>query len=130
MTNKRCTLKGGEILDTMPRLTGPLFSLDARQTLAGTIVYSAWKGLSYARLHVMPYNPKSAYQTNIRKVMQFGVMYFTKGTYVAAAQKTWWDTYAMGTNESGFNRFMKKFVAANFDKPSHSMIYTAIPQPS
>ena len=44
----------------MPRLTGPLFSLDARQTLAKTIVYSAWKGLNYAGLKVIPYNPKSA----------------------------------------------------------------------
>lgn len=123
-------MKGGEYLDKMPRLTGPLFSLDARKTLANTITYSAWKGISYARLKVTPYNPKSAYQTGIRQTMRMGVHYFTKGTYVAAAQKTWWDIYAEGTNESGFNRFMKKFVALNYDGATGTFLYDAIPQPS
>lgn len=113
----------------MPRLTGPLFSLDARQTLGNTIVYSAWKGLNYARMRVIPYNPKSPYQTGVRDTMTFGVLYFTKGTYVAAAQKTWWNTYAEGTNQSGFNRFMKFFVAANYDSGTGTFIYGGIPQP-
>ncbi len=28
-----------------------------------------------------------------RNTITKGVMYFTKGDYVAAAQKTWWNTY-------------------------------------
>lgn len=113
----------------MARLTGPLLSLDARGSIFGTIVYSAWKGLNYARLSVTPYNPKSAYQTGIRDTLTWGVLYFTKGGYVADAQKTWWNTYAEGTNMSGINRFMKFFVASNYDEDTGTFIYAAIPDP-
>ena len=113
----------------MPRLTGPLFSLDARQTLGKTIVYSAWKGLNYARLRVVPYNPKLPYQVGIRNTLTWGVLYFTKGNYVAAAQKTWWDIYAEGTNMSGWNRFLRFFVALNYDEGTGTFIYAGIPDP-
>jgi hypothetical protein len=114
----------------MPRLTGPLFSLDARQTLAKTIVYSAWKDVNYARLRVIPYNAKSTYQTGIRGIMRWGVLYFSKGTYVSASQKTWWNTYAEGTSMSGFNRFIMKFVALNRNVATHLFDYKGIPDPS
>jgi len=113
----------------MPRLTGPLFSLDARKTLGKTIVYSAWKGLNYARLRVIPYNPKSAYQTGIRDTVTWGVLYFTRADYVSADLKTWWNTYAEGTNQSGWNRFMKFFVAGNYDSGTGAFSYTGIPDP-
>jgi len=113
----------------MARLTGPLLSLDASGSIFGTLVYSKWKGLNYARLSVTPYNPKSAYQVGIRDTMSFGVMYFTKGAYVAAAQKTWWNTYAEGTNQSGINRFIKNFVALNYDAATGTFIYAGIPDP-
>jgi hypothetical protein len=114
----------------MPRLIGPLFSLDARKTLGGTVVYSAWKDLNYARLRVIPYNPKSAYQSGIRDTIRWGVLYFTKGSYVEAAQKTWWNTYAEGTSMSGWNRFLSKFVDSNYDKDTGTFIYAGIPDPS
>ena len=113
----------------MPRLTGPLFSLDARQTLAGTLTYSAWKDINYARLRVIPYNRKTPYQNGIRGSMRWGVLYFTKGAYVAAAEKTWWNTYAEGTSMSGFNRFIMKFVALNYDDATGTFIYKGIPSP-
>lgn len=113
----------------MPRLTGPLFSLDARQTLGNTIVYSAWKGLNYARLRVVPYNPKTYSQSGIRSTLRWGVLYFTKGSYVAAAQKTWWNTYAEGTNMSGINRFMKFFVASNYNTGTNLFTFVKIPDP-
>jgi len=111
----------------MARLTGPLLSLDASGSIFKTLVYSKWKGLNYARLSVTPYNPKSDAQLGIRETISMGVMYFTKGSYIAAAQKTWWNTYAEGTNMSGINRFMKFFVAANF--AAGAFTYTGIPSP-
>lgn len=104
-------------------------SLDARGSIWKTIVFSAWKGLNYARLSVTPYNPKSNYQTGIRNTVTHGVMYFTKGTYVSAASKTWWNTYAEGTNMSGINRFMKFFVAANFNPATGQFHYGGVPDP-
>jgi len=80
-------------------------------------------------MRVKPYNPKSDYQSGIRDTLTWGVLYFTKGDYVAAAQKTWWNTYAEGTNMSGFNRFMKYFVADNYDEDSGTFIYADIPDP-
>jgi hypothetical protein len=114
----------------MPRLTGPLFSLDARQTLGGCIVYSAWKDLNYARLRVVPYNPKASYQTGIRNTLTWGVLYFTKGSYVSASQKTWWNTYAEGTSMSGWNRFLMKFINLNYNSGTGTFIYASIPSPS
>ena len=113
----------------MARLTAPLLSLDASGSIFGTLVYSKWKGLNYARLSVTPYNPKSDRQTGIRETMAWGVLYFTKGDYVAAEQKTWWNTYAEGTSMSGINRFMKYFVASNYDSDSGTFIYGGIPDP-
>ncbi len=113
----------------MARLTAPLLSLDASGSIFGTVVYSKWKGLNYARLSVIPYNPKSDYQSGIRETIRFGVMYFTKGSYIGAPAKTWWNTYAEGTNMSGINRFMKFFVAQNYDKDTGTFIYAGIPDP-
>ena len=113
----------------MPRLTGPLFSLDASGTLGNMVVYSKWKGINYSRMRVVPYNPKSDYQTGIRDTVSMGVLYFTRGDYVSAAAKTWWGTYAEGTNMSGWNRFLKFFVAQNYDKDSGTFLYGGIPDP-
>ena len=112
----------------MPRLTGPLFSLDARQTLAKTIVYSAWKGLNYARLRVIPYNPKSAYQRGVRTTLTYGVQYWRNGT-VSAANKTAWGNYAAGLNESGFNRYMRYFIQDNYNNATGNYVFVAIPAP-
>ncbi len=113
----------------MPTVTGPLMSLAASKTLAGTLVFSQWKGRAYVRLHVKPYNPKSDYQTGIRQTMSMGVLYFTKGTYVSAGTKAWWNTYGAAEKPpvSGWNRFQRAFVALNFDAPTRTFIYAGIP---
>ena len=111
----------------MTRLTAPLLSLDASGSIYKTIVYSKWKGVNYARLSVKPYNPKSDAQMAVRETVSMGVMYFTKGDYVDASAKTWWNTYAEGTNMSGINRFMKFFVALNYG--AGAFTYVGIPDP-
>jgi len=50
----------------MAKLKGPLFSLGASGSLAKTIVFAVWKGIKYARTHVVPANPQSADQTTQR----------------------------------------------------------------
>ena len=116
----------------MARVTAPLFSLAASQSIGKTIVFSQWKGRFYVRLLVTPYNPKSAYQVGIREAMSMGVLYFTKGTYVAAAQKTWWNTYGAGENPpvSGWNRFQRAFIALNYDGDTGTFMYAGIPNPA
>jgi len=116
----------------MPTVTGPLMSLSASQTLGNTLVFSQWKGRYYVRLRVTPYNPKSAYQTGIRKAMKMGVLYFTKGTYVAASAKTWWNVYGAAEKPavSGWNRFQRAFIALSFNAPTREFIYAGIPNPA
>lgn len=113
----------------MPVVTGPLMSLAASQTLGDTLVYSQWKGRYYVRLRVKPYNPKSDYQTGIRETISRGVLYFTKGSYVAAGVKTWWGTYAAAEKPavSGINRFMRAFVALSYDADTGTFMYAGIP---
>ena len=114
----------------MPVVTGPLMSLAASQTLGGTLVYSQWKGRFYVRMKVTPYNPKSAYQTGIRNTISKGVLYFTKGAYITASEKTWWNNYAAAEKPavSGINRFMRAFVALNYDNATGTFMYAGIPE--
>jgi len=52
----------------MARLTAPLLSLGASGTIGKALVFASWKGIDYARVHVIPANPKSAAQQEIRGV--------------------------------------------------------------
>lgn len=54
----------------MPALTGPLFSLTARKSLKKTLVYSNWRGIQYARSHVVPANPDTAAQQAQRQTFR------------------------------------------------------------
>jgi len=52
----------------MARLTAPLLSLGASGSIAKALVYASWKGVPYARVHVIPANPKSLAQQEVRGV--------------------------------------------------------------
>lgn len=55
----------------MPKTTGPLFSLSSRGSLAKTLVYSTWRGVNYARQHVIPANPRTSPQVATRNVFSW-----------------------------------------------------------
>lgn len=97
----------------MVRVTGPFLSLDARGTLADTMTGSFWRGVNYIRERVIPHNPKSTLQTNIRQVLTDGVSKWRFGQ-IAQEDKNWWNTYAKGLAESGINRFIRVYVADNY----------------
>jgi len=50
----------------MARLTAPLLSLGASGSIAKSLVYSTWKGVPYARVHVIPANPNTDAQKAVR----------------------------------------------------------------
>ncbi|TEU08462.1 MAG: hypothetical protein E3J25_11960 [Anaerolineales bacterium] len=52
----------------MARLTGALFSLAASGTIADTLTFAKWKGVQYVRTRVIPANPKSTGQQEVRGV--------------------------------------------------------------
>lgn len=50
----------------MPRTTAPLLSFDARGQIGSSLVYASWKGRSYARRYVIPANPNTTDQQEVR----------------------------------------------------------------
>lgn len=62
-------------------------SLDASGTIAGSVVFSKWKGRNYVRRHAIPSNPKSGLQVGIRSVFKFLTQDWTN---LADARKAEW----------------------------------------
>ena len=52
----------------MARVTGPLFSLGASGQIGKALVYSVWKGLPYSRRYVIPENPRTVKQVEVRDI--------------------------------------------------------------
>lgn len=53
----------------MAKVTGPLFSMEARGALGKALVFSGWKGVQYVRQFVTPANPQSGAQGDVRLVL-------------------------------------------------------------
>lgn len=98
----------------MVRVTGPCFSLDARKTIGEAITYSFWRGINYVRSRVVPHNPRSDRQTEIRAVLTDAVSTWKLGG-VPAEDKAKWNFYAKGLGESGFNRYVRAYISLNYD---------------
>lgn len=89
----------------MARVKGPLFSIDASGSVANTITFSKWKGRNYVRQHVIPQNPQSATQVNVRTAWDLLVVSF-QGE--AAPEKASWNVFADQFNMSGFNQYVSR----------------------
>lgn len=88
----------------MARTTGPLLSFDARQSIGKTIVYSTWKGISYARRWVQPANPNTAAQQDTRNTFKWLMSVWT---FMPASVQESWDAYAEGQPMTGRNALAK-----------------------
>jgi len=99
----------------MAKVIGPCFGLDARGTLGKAMVYSIRRGVNYVRNFTTPRNPKSAAQLENRAAYADGVSKW-RWNVIDASAKTLWKSYAAGTSESGFNRFLRFYLKANYDK--------------
>lgn len=93
----------------MATVKGPLFSLDARGTVGGSVVFSYWKGRNTVRRHAVPANPKSAAQVAMRSMVKFLAQIWDGLT---AANKATWDDRADSLSISPFNAF----VGVNMDR--------------
>lgn len=113
----------------MTRVIGPCFGLDARGTLGKSMTYSIRRGVNYVRARVDPANPKSAAQQQIRAAFSDGTSKWRFG-YIVADDKEWWNYYAAGTAESGYNRFMRYYLRNNYDNTIHLKVTPqVIPSP-
>ena len=88
----------------MVKVKGPMMSLDASGTLAGTFTFSKWKGRNTVRSHAVPSNPRSPAQVSTRAMMKFLA---TAWTNLSTAQKATFQTIATTYAISPFNAYVK-----------------------
>ena len=81
---------------------GPLFSLEASGTIGNAVVFSRWKGRSYARRHAVPSNPKSVGQVSVRAAMKFLSQLWTS---LSPTEQATWEERADAVNVSPFNAY-------------------------
>lgn len=107
----------------MAKLTGPLMSFGARGKLGGSLVYSAWKGVSTVRQLVTPANPQTAAQTAQRDLMALVVSVW-RNTDLKLIIRTAWDKLAQLTGRpiSGFNAFVSQLVKLAAEDPDASIV--------
>ena len=113
----------------MVKVIGPCFGLDARGTLGKALTYSIRRGTNYIRNYVVPKDAKTDAQLQNRMAFEDGVSKWRWGV-IAGYQQDKWTSYAVGTTESGFNRFMRFYLKANYDKATQKLVANqAIPSP-
>lgn len=95
----------------MAALKGPLFSLSASGSIAKTLVYGTWKGVKWARQHVVPANPQTAQQTTQRALMTSAVSAW-KNYFTDAEGRAAWNRWALNDSRplSGFNGFTSQMI--------------------
>ena len=101
----------------MVKVSAPCLSLDASGSLAGTMVFSKWKGRNYVRSLVKPTNPKSGGQVGVRSMFKF-LSQIWNG--LSDANKATWEDRADDMVASPFNAFMSYNQKRwrDFDTPS------------
>lgn len=102
------------------RVRAPLHSIDVRGRFGVGPVFSIWRGLNYARLLVIPDNPRSDRQLVIR-----GLLTTASRAWAALSdgERAGWEVYAQSLNRknvfgqdlttSGFNEYCSCFVLAS-----------------
>ena len=96
-------------------------SLAARGTIGKALTASAWKGVAYMRVRVVPKLSMIATSVAIRAVIKDASQAWKTGatigsTTINASYKAAFDAVAVGQAFSGFNLFMQNCVAINYDK--------------
>ena len=90
----------------MVKLTAPMMSLAASGTLGKAVVFSTWKGTPYARVRVIPSNPRSGLQVGMRAGIVAAPDIWNN--HLSAAMRDAWNA-GVGTEAiSGFNLFTRQ----------------------
>jgi hypothetical protein len=85
--------------------------VDIRASQSDT-VFSKWKGINYIRSRVIPANPKTALQDQVRDSLSQMVDAWQEAEGSMRLNNNF---YASGKNYSGFNRFLSENLKANRD---------------
>lgn len=89
----------------MAKVTAPLLSFGASGTIAKVQTYASWRGVPYARKHVIPANPQSTAQVLTRDIF---ANYNTRWKQGGPLMRAPWDRFAVGQKFVGRNSYMGK----------------------
>lgn len=92
----------------MAKTTAPVLSFGASGQIGDTLVFSSWKGVPYARRYVVPANPRSTKQTQVRGVF---AMLNTLWLFTGSLARAPWEAYSQGKPLLGRNAFIGNNVA-------------------
>lgn len=106
----------------MAKLTGPLLSFGARGQIGKTLVASSWRGVKLARQYVVPANPQTQAQQNVRLTFAYlREMWKRAPSEIIDA----WNAFALGRPFTGFNKFIGENVRVlNKQSDLNNMIFS------
>ena len=93
----------------MAKVTAPLLSFGATGTIAKTQTYATWRGVAYARRHVVPANPKTTGQVLTRDIFSALEMRWKQAGPIMREP---WNRFAVGQKFVGRNAYLGKNIAA------------------
>lgn len=88
----------------MGKVTAPLLSFGASGSLGKSIVFSRWRGIPYARRHVIPANPDTVDQQETRNTFAW---LNNVWRYMPSIVQEGWNAYAQGQPLTGRNGLIK-----------------------
>lgn len=91
----------------MAKVKGPLLSLGASGQIGKSLVFGDWRGVKYAREHVVPANPNTTAQQLTRNTFTGADDQFKRMLTLAQAV---WDASAVGKPFTARNKFISTFV--------------------
>lgn len=87
----------------MAKVTAPLLSFGARGQIGKSAVFATWKGVNYARQHVVPANPQTVAQQANRALFAFLREMWKRAP---AGLQAPWTAFAAGKKFTNFNKFI------------------------
>lgn len=87
----------------MSKTTAPLLSFEASGQVAQTVVYAQWRGVKYARRHVIPSNPRTMSQQRSRSI--FGTLR-EMWKLLPTEGRAPWTAFAQGRRFTDMNAFV------------------------
>lgn len=91
----------------MAKVNSPLISLGGSGTIGKSVTFGTWRGIRYARQHVVPANPNTAAQQNTRSVFRWVGEFWA---YSPAAARAPWLAFARGKPMTDRNAQIKFLV--------------------
>lgn len=95
----------------MPKLRGPLFSLEARGTLGDCLTYQEISGVPIVKANRFPTYSRTDAQDDVRDTFSWASLTWLN---LHAPKKTTWQNYTNYRGLSGYKAFMDQFLRRTY----------------